>query len=251
MMGRVSLVAHRGQPETFPENSLQGFAHALQAGARYIETDVHITADGIPVLSHDANLLKLTGKQIIISDHSYEQIKDMQAGFPERFGDRFNDCRIATLEQFCELMKAWPEVTCFIELKSSSMSYFGEKAVDLTLQALQPIIAQCVLISFDHDALMYAAQHYSIPLGWVLPDWVDDYRHKAEQLKPKYLFIDQEFCPSDASELWPGTWTWAAYTINTAQQVDRLAGLGIELLETDRYSDLIEESDNIDVSNDF
>jgi len=62
MTGRVSLVAHRGQPLSFPENSLEGFSHVLKTGGQYLETDVHITSDGIPVLSHDANLLKAENK---------------------------------------------------------------------------------------------------------------------------------------------------------------------------------------------
>ena len=61
MMGRIALVAHRGQPQSYPENSLAGFEHALQAGASYVETDVQITSDGVPVLSHDANLLEISG----------------------------------------------------------------------------------------------------------------------------------------------------------------------------------------------
>jgi len=251
MMGRVSLIAHRGQPLTFPENSLEGYKHVAEAGTRYVETDIHITADGIPVLSHDANLLKLTGKQIIISDHSYDEIKDMPAGFPERFSAQYDHCRIATLQQFVELMKSWPDITCFIELKRSSLSYFGDKAVDLTLLGIESIQSQCVLISYDYDALSYAQEHYKIPLGWVLPEWSEDNRSKAEALDPEFLFVDVDFCPQESSEIWQGNWQWAAFTINDNKTIEQFSGLGIELLETDRYSDLIQESDIVEVSTDF
>ena len=250
MMGRVSLVAHRGQPLSFPENSLQGFRHVLDAGASYVETDVHITADGVPVLSHDANLLKLTGKQIIIADHAYDAIRDMSAGYAERFGDQFEDYRIATLAQFAELLQGYPNVTCFIELKASSLNYFGLKAVDLTLKALQPIESQSVLISYEYDALQYARQHAELPLGWVLPEWSEENRRKALALQPDYLFVDSDFCPQDQAEIWHGPWQWVAFTLNSAQEVAHYAGLGIELIETNRYSELKQES-RVDVSNDF
>jgi glycerophosphoryl diester phosphodiesterase len=252
MMGRVSLVAHRGQPSTFPENSLQGFTHALKAGAKYVETDVQITADGIPVLSHDAHLLKVTGKQIIIADHAFSVIKDLPAGHAERFGDRYQDFRIATLQQFVELIAEWPDTICFIELKEAALNNFGMKAVDLVLEEFNKIYSQAVLISYDYDALAYARKKDpEIRVGWVLPEWSEENRSMSQELEPEFLFIDEEYCPQDKSELWSGEWQWVAYTINDKEQVTHFAGLAIEIIETDRYSDLIKESDIIEVSNDF
>lgn len=251
MMGRISLVAHRGQPLSFPENSLEGFTHAVESGASYVETDIHLTADGIPVLSHDANLLKLTGKQIIVSDHNYEVIKDMPAGFKERFDDQFEHCRVATLNQFVDLMKKWPNVTCFIELKAAALNYFGPKAVDIIVEALHDIQSQCVLISFEYDALSYAKSKYDLPIGWVLPEWSEENRNKAKELSPRYLFVDGDICPEDKTDVWTGSWEWAVYTVNKAEGVEHFAGLGIELIETDRYSELEKESDIVEVSNDF
>lgn len=50
------IIAHRGAPREFPENSLPGFARALALGADAIELDVHVTADRVPVVHHDAEL---------------------------------------------------------------------------------------------------------------------------------------------------------------------------------------------------
>ena len=55
------LVAHRGYPARFPENSLEGITAALQAGAAYVELDVQSLADGTLVLFHDPTLLRTTG----------------------------------------------------------------------------------------------------------------------------------------------------------------------------------------------
>jgi glycerophosphoryl diester phosphodiesterase len=252
MMGRVSLVAHRGQPSKFPENSLQGFAHALKSGARYVETDVQITADAIPVLSHDAHLLKVTGKQIIIADHAFDVISDLPAGYPDQFGDKYKDYRIATLQQFIDLLAEWPDALCFIELKQASLNNYGMKAVDLVLEQMNKIESQAILISFDYDALVYAKnKDKELRVGWVLPEWTDENKTRAQELEPEYLFVDEDFCPDDKSEIWVGDWQWVAYTINDSKKVEHFAGLAIEIIETDRYSDLIKESDIIEVSNDF
>jgi glycerophosphoryl diester phosphodiesterase len=55
-LGRPEIIAHRGAPRELPENSLQGFARALELGADGIELDVQLTADRVPVVHHDAVL---------------------------------------------------------------------------------------------------------------------------------------------------------------------------------------------------
>ena len=100
------------------------------------------------------------------------------------------------------------------------------------------------------DALQYAQQHAELPLGWVLPEWSEEKRRKALALQPDYLFVDSDFCPQDQAEIWHGPWQWVAFTLNSAQEVAHYAGLGIELIETNRYSELKQES-RVDVSNDF
>jgi glycerophosphoryl diester phosphodiesterase len=252
MKGRVSLVAHRGQPLSFPENSLQGFRHVLEAGARYVETDVQICADGEPVLSHDANLLEASGKQIIIGDHDYQTIAQIPMGYRERFADRFTDTRIATLDQFVELMADWSDTTCFVELKEACLQNFGMKAVQLVVDPCEPVRDQLVLISSNDDALQYARSKYpGLRIGWVLPKWNADTHARAVELEPEYLFVEEELSLREASEFWHGDWQWVVYTLNTPGQVAHFAGLGLELIETDRFSDLATESDIVEVSNDF
>lgn len=79
--GQVLVIAHRGASAVAPENSLTAFEEAIKAGADYIETDVHLTADGIPVLMHDlsvnrtCNIPKNLNKKgkVLIKDLSYAQ----------------------------------------------------------------------------------------------------------------------------------------------------------------------------------
>jgi glycerophosphoryl diester phosphodiesterase len=47
------LQAHRGGAGLAPENTLAAFANALEVGVSTLECDVHITSDGVPVLSHE------------------------------------------------------------------------------------------------------------------------------------------------------------------------------------------------------
>jgi glycerophosphoryl diester phosphodiesterase len=238
MVDAIQLVGHRGEPDSFPENSLESFTHALKSGAVYIETDVNVTADGVVVLSHDENLQKLTGKDISVTKNSYASFKDIPAGFPEKFSDSFNHCRIATLMEFSDLLQNWPNVICFIEIKQDSLLHFGNNVVDLVLQALQKIEERSVLISFDYDVLVYARNKYHRPVGWVLPEWSRENRIKAEALSPEYLFVDANFCPDNSIDIWAGPWQWVVYTINTAEGIKKYVDLGINIIETNRLSEL-------------
>lgn len=238
MKDQVYFVGHRGQPDSFPENSLESFSHALKSGAAYVETDVNVSADGVVVLSHDENLRKLTGKNISVTNSAYVSFKDLPAGYPEKFSDKYNHCRIATLKQFSALLQDWPEVICFIEIKQESLACFGNSAVDLVVEALEAIKGRAVLISFDYDALVYAKNKYHRPVGWVLPDASMANQLKANSLAPEYLFVDAEFCPHHKNELWPGPWQWVVYTVNDTAAVKKYSALGIKLIETDIFSEL-------------
>ncbi|KAF8545398.1 PLC-like phosphodiesterase [Trichophaea hybrida] len=70
---RTQAIAHRGFRMQFPENSLVAFEGAVKAGANAIETDLHLSRDGVVVISHDATLKRCFGmdKKIIDCDIAY------------------------------------------------------------------------------------------------------------------------------------------------------------------------------------
>jgi glycerophosphoryl diester phosphodiesterase len=60
MTGNPIIVAHRGLHERHPENSLAAFGEAWRRGIRWCECDVHLSADGVPVVIHDEMLDRTT-----------------------------------------------------------------------------------------------------------------------------------------------------------------------------------------------
>lgn len=227
------LIAHRGEPESWPENSLVGYEAVLSAGARYIETDVQITADGVPVLSHDPSLLKVTGRDHLITATAYPAIRDLPAGEADRFCERFSDLRIARLDEFVDLLARWPGVTAFVELKLATVEARGAAAaVDQILEHLARVVTQCVLISFDYAALVHSRETCELPVGWVIPAWSGDNRQRAAALQPDYLFCNRKRLPPETEPLWQGPWRWAVYTINTSAEVLACGNRGMELVET-------------------
>jgi len=234
------LIGHRGDPESWPENSLPGFRAILEAGACLLETDVQITADGIAVLSHDASALRMTGSDLSITSTDYATLRALPAGYPQRFADRFQDLYIARLDEFVRLLQQWPNARAFIEIKADSISAHGIPAVvDTILGLLAPVLQQCTLISFDYDTLVHARSHCSLPIGWILSDWSPGCEKRATMLAPDYLFCNRKRLPPGDEPLWQGSWQWAVYTINTARDVPRLLARGVRLIETDIIRQLL------------
>ena len=54
--------AHRGGGGEAPENTLPAFEAAVAMGYRYLETDVHLTNDGVLLAFHDSSLERLTDR---------------------------------------------------------------------------------------------------------------------------------------------------------------------------------------------
>lgn len=71
-------VAHRGYKAAFPENTMGAFKGAVEAGAHAIETDIHISKDGVVVLSHDPDLKRCFGKEEKIIDCDWSYLKTLQ-----------------------------------------------------------------------------------------------------------------------------------------------------------------------------
>jgi glycerophosphoryl diester phosphodiesterase len=82
------ILAHRGFAQAGPEqgaveNTLGAFRRAVEAGAAYLETDVHGSSDGIAVISHDPDLQRLTGRQETVSQFTAAALAELDLGSGE------------------------------------------------------------------------------------------------------------------------------------------------------------------------
>lgn len=68
------VCAHRGLSHEYPENTLLAIEKAIEIGVDFIEIDVHKTKDGKIVLSHDANLKRVAGKEGAIRELTYDEL---------------------------------------------------------------------------------------------------------------------------------------------------------------------------------
>jgi len=78
------VFAHRGLTQDAPENTLLAFVKALATGATHLETDVHVSLDGVAVLSHDADLTRL-GRDVRINQLTMVELKRISLGEGQAF----------------------------------------------------------------------------------------------------------------------------------------------------------------------
>ncbi|KAF2140667.1 uncharacterized protein K452DRAFT_288763 [Aplosporella prunicola CBS 121167] len=71
-------IAHRGYKAKYPENSMAAFTGAVEVGAHAVETDVHLTRDGVVVLSHDATLKRCFGRPEKVLDCDWEYVATLR-----------------------------------------------------------------------------------------------------------------------------------------------------------------------------
>jgi glycerophosphoryl diester phosphodiesterase len=198
-----------------------------------VEFDVQLTADHVPVVLHDANLLRTAGLDRNALDMTWHDLRHIKVNETARLGDRYHDVGIPTLERTVELLAAFPEATAFVEIKRASLRAFGhEQVVTRIAEVLRPVAAQCVMISFDLAAVHLARQVAGLPIGWVLTEVSPLSSLKYEAVAPEYLFCDQELLRSSEDRLAKGPWRWAVYEVATAKLALELAARGIEFVET-------------------
>jgi glycerophosphoryl diester phosphodiesterase len=73
------VCAHRGLSACCPENTLPSFGAALGTGAAEIEFDLRLTSDGVPIVFHDGDLGRATGRFGLVQDASWEDIRRLDA----------------------------------------------------------------------------------------------------------------------------------------------------------------------------
>src|SRR6478752_4437127 len=96
------IASHRGGGATAPENTLPAISAALAGGFEYVEVDVALTADGHPVLLHDATVDRTTDGSGRLSALTLAQVRRLDAG--SWFDPAFAGARVPPLAEFLDLL---------------------------------------------------------------------------------------------------------------------------------------------------
>lgn len=100
--------AHRGGASEAPENTMPAFEHAVGLGYRYLETDVHATADGELVAFHDDRLDRVTDGVGVVAELPWSTVREARVDGRE------------PIPRFEDLLGAWPDVRINVDPKTDA-----------------------------------------------------------------------------------------------------------------------------------
>jgi glycerophosphoryl diester phosphodiesterase len=111
------IIAHRGLATEAPENTLLAFLRALNAGATHLETDVHVSADGVAVISHDPDLSRVAGRAVRIEQLTMAELRRIDLGEGQSF------------VSLADALDALPDVLFNIDIKSDEAGVPAARAI--------------------------------------------------------------------------------------------------------------------------
>lgn len=150
-MQKTKIIAHRGASFESPENTLASIQKAIDLQADYIEIDVHLSKDHVPVVIHDDTVERTTSskQRLRITDLNLKEIKKLDAG--SWYGPAFKGEIIPTLEEVLNL--DFKKSSLMIEIKKSP--YPSHLVVNQILNVIEKVkpIPSLVLGSFEPELL--------------------------------------------------------------------------------------------------
>jgi glycerophosphoryl diester phosphodiesterase len=224
------IIAHRGASGRAPENTLASFECAVQLGAPFIETDLHLTRDAHFVAIHDGTLDRTTNGHGAVHDFTLAELRQLDAG--KWFDREFSGEKIPTLEEILEFSRKH-DVVFYLELKYDA-AWGMHHALVAALRNAQSA-ARTEVISFDPSTLRAVhSLEPSLMTGLLIEDRVADVaatatKAGARQICAASAMVTAEFiAEAHRSDLHVVAWT-----VNDVEGMRAMMTAGVEGIITD------------------
>ena len=254
------IVAHRGDSEFYPENTLEAFRSAYDLGVDVIETDVHLTKDGHIVIWHDPTLDRNTDGTGTLESHTLKELKELDAGYTftkdrgKTFPFRGKGVKLTTLD---EALQALPKAKFNIDLKSQEEEIVpryievikSNNAADRVCTASFHLNNLKKLRAAEPDFLTSISTLEVIPLLMrqklhILPK---EFNKKIIFQIPEAQYGIRIITPSFVREMHKRGAVIMVWTINEKEKMKELFSLGVDTVMTDNPRLLIEVAEELGI----
>lgn len=227
-------MGHRGAATYAPENTLASIREARRRGATWVEFDVKLSADNVPLLMHDDSLHRTAGDDRSVAALPWKDIARLEVG--SWFDRGFAGERVPSLEAAIDCL-AENGLGANVEIKPSPIREAGTAAVIVALLRQRwPATLPAPLLSSFKDASLAAALRHApefdraLLLGEVGPDW----RARAQAVEAVCINVNgRKLDAGRAREIKDAGYLLGAYTINDAALAQSLIEAGVDCIITD------------------
>jgi glycerophosphoryl diester phosphodiesterase len=247
-------VAHRGASTLAPENTIEAFRLAVEAGAGGLELDVHMTRDGHIVVIHDATVDRTTNGSGAVSEMTLDELRRFDAGHnfsPDGGSTRPYRGRGVWVPTLGEVLEEFPGVAVNIEIKAGTP---GIEETVLGILRDANALGRALVVSTPHAIVKrfrkISSGHISTGASrWEIGVFYILSRLRLERLvRPAYEALQVPLLHRGILVVTPRFIRAAqargvrvdVWTINQAEEMRRLLDLGVDVIMTDRPGTLAE-----------
>ncbi len=151
-VARPIVIGHRGAAGVCPENTLLSFETALASGAQILESDIHLSKDGVPLLLHDPTLDRTSNGSGLASQSTWSEIRVLDAGgrFENEAGEHPFGAQGIAIPSLEEAFERFPDAYFNLEIKCP-----GAVGIRATLDLVERFDrSERTLIAAGEDAIM-------------------------------------------------------------------------------------------------
>ena len=220
MLQLPKVVGHRGAMAYAPENTLDSFREAHRRGAAWVEIDVKLTQDGVPIVMHDSSLKRTTGVDRLASELTAAELPPSVPTFEQ------------AIACFGEL-----GLGCNVEIKPCEGRVAETARVTVaTLRKLWPAKLPVPLLSSFRDASLAAAREAApeFARALLIDEVKDDWQVRAEAVSAVGINTNgKRLTAVRAVEIRKAGYLLSVYTINDGDVALALVGMGVQCVITD------------------
>ncbi len=236
------VIGHRGAKAYAPENTIESIKTAASLGVKWVELDVKLTRDGVPIIFHDEELDRTTNGTGLVAQTNYADLRDLDAG--SWFGDSFERVRIPTLEEAVDILLQH-DLGLNLEIKPCPGR--EKETAEVALDQLSQIwddMDNLLISSFQHvslEAAMDLAPDYARGLLFGGDTMPENWKEMAEYLDISTINLGTRLVNREiADDIMDMELPLLVYTVNDPMQARSLQKLGVDAFFSDNPDVIIE-----------
>ncbi len=228
------VIGHRGACRYTPENTLASFKKAHELGIQWVEFDVMLSKDNIPVVFHDETLNRTTDGHGYIDSLTYSELSQLDAG--SWYGPAFKNERIPLLSDVIHYLTR-QEMSANVEIKALHGN--DKKDVEQTLDVIRSITSPDNPMFLFSSFSIEAVEHLSklapdCQRGLLLDEWREDVAVLAKQLGCVSINANHHMMsPARVEAIKAAGFHLLCYTVNDAARAAELCSWGVDAVFSD------------------